>query len=64
MAKKKMRTRTPEPGQQERYFSIKQMGLESHTITREEYYRRTENAERPYHDGGMQLRSSVLKKRD
>ena len=59
----KIKKNTPEPGQQERYFNVKQMGLESHTITREEYMRRTENATRPYHDGGMQLRSSI-KKRD
>lgn len=28
--------------------------LGEHTITREEYMRRTENSQRPYHDEGIQ----------
>lgn len=60
----KIQKKKVDPAQQERFFSVKQMGLESHTITREEYYRRTENAKRPYHDGGIQMHSSKIKRMD
>ena len=62
MAKIQKKTDYRHPAQQEKFFNVKQMGQEVHTITREEYYRRTENAQRPYHDGGMQLHRSPLKK--
>lgn len=61
MAKIQKKADYRHPAQQEKFFNVKQMGESAHTITREEYYRRTENSKRPYGDAGMQLHRSPFK---